>query len=579
MIDSALSISLVFPAVTFAGGGAALLGTRSRAAGILMLITGAGVLAGVAADLSGGDAGAQRVLVGTMMLPGAAAALAYPRLSFRNSIDFCLWVVVLASGVLSAALEFESSKLGTLASISAIAVTGHGWAVIETGSEEDREATLWLTLAALTAGVVSSLLVLEFHASGAIAGAALLSGVGPVMVIGVRRPKLFDVRSLVVQTVVAGVVAIAYITAFISAVEAIALAGTTSPSPGVLAFFGVLLAAGIQPLRVMLRGLIDELLFGERTDPLLAATLVTDRIGDDPLLALRAIREALMLPYASIFEGGAELASSGVPVTDTRRFPLALGNDEMGEIVVGLRPGSPMLARSDEQVLRIVAPLLAQTVRARRLSDDLRQSRAAAITAIEEERRRLRRDLHDGLGPTFSGLAFAADAARNSIVTDPEGADALLRRLRSDAVAAVAEIRRLVYDMRPPALDELGLVPALRNAVRSLEPSRGQPMHIRVEAGELPPLPAAVEVAAFRIASEAVMNSVRHSGADEASVEIEHRDGSIEVSVRDTGRATKEWVPGVGISSMRERAAEVGGTVQVTKDASGTLVRAVLPLP
>ena len=91
----------------------------------------------------------------------------------------------------------------------------------------------------------------------------------------------------------------------------------------------------------------------------------------------------------------------------------------VGEIVVGLRAGDLTLAQSDADVLRIVAPLLAQTLRAQALARDLQASRNAAITAIEEERRRLRRDLHDGLGPTLSGVAFSADAARNQLVGDP----------------------------------------------------------------------------------------------------------------------------------------------------------------
>ena len=278
-----------------------------------------------------------------------------------------------------------------------------------------------------------------------------------------------------------------------------------------------------------------------------------------------------MLPYASISADGEELATSGTSVTDTRRFPLSLGSDDIGEIVVGLRPGDLTLSAGDEQVLRIVAPLLAQTLRARLLTNDLRESRAAAITAIEEERRRLRRDLHDGLGPTFSGIAFTADAARNTIASDPATADALLLRLRADAVAAVSEIRRLVYDMRPPALDELGLVPALRQQVASLQTPQGHAMHVQVEAHDLPALPAAVETAAFRIATEAAMNSARHSGTDQAWVQIQHRDGCLEVSIRDNGSTVDSWVPGVGLSSMRERAAEVGGKIQVTTNQEGSL--------
>ncbi|HEY3483377.1 MAG TPA: sensor histidine kinase, partial [Streptomyces sp.] len=202
-----------------------------------------------------------------------------------------------------------------------------------------------------------------------------------------------------------------------------------------------------------------------------------------------------------------------------------------------------------------------------------------AIAAIEEERRRLRRDLHDGLGPTLSGIAFTADAARNTLRDQPESADELLRGLRADAVSAVGEIRRLVYDMRPPALDELGLVPALRQRAAGVQTSDGRPMRVTIEAPDaLPRLSAAVEAAAYRIATEALTNSARHSGSDTATLAIGVDDGRLSLVVRDAGRNGRPWTPGVGISSMRERAAEVGGTLEVSTSHRGALVEAHLPL-
>jgi signal transduction histidine kinase len=328
----------------------------------------------------------------------------------------------------------------------------------------------------------------------------------------------------------------------------------------------------------MLRGVVDEILFGDRPDPLDAAARVVGRVGDDPVLALRAIRESLVLPYASLSSGGVELASSGTAVTHVRRLALQLGEDGVGEIVVGLRPGDLTLSAGDERVLRIVAPLLAQTLRARNLAADLQSSRGQAIAAIEEERRRLRRDLHDGLGPTLSGIAFTADAARNTLRREPESADELLRGLRAEAVTAVGEIRRLVYDMRPPALDELGLVPALRQRAAGIRTADGRAMRISVEAPEaLPELPAAVETAAYRIATEALANAARHSGSDEAGLRICVQTGRLSIDVRDAGRNGQSWTPGVGVSSMRERAAEVGGTLTVT-DGDGFVVHALLPI-
>ena len=191
------------------------------------------------------------------------------------------------------------------------------------------------------------------------------------------------------------------------------------------------------------------------------------------MLALRAIREALVLPYAALRLDGETVAESGAEVTHTRTLPLALGADRAGELVVGLRPGDLTLSAGDDHVLSLVAPLLAQTLRARALADELRESRGQAITAIEEERRRLRRDLHDGLGPRLSGIAFTSDAVRNTLRNDPSGAEDLLRTLRQETVTAIEDIRGLVYAMRPPALDELGLVTALRQQARTLRAPDG----------------------------------------------------------------------------------------------------------
>lgn len=578
MTDSALWLATIVAAVSLGASGLALVRTRSRTAGVLLVVGAGGVLASVALFLVGRRDAAELVLTAALGLAVAMALLAYPRAAVLHAVDYLAWVVAVAAGLMATARAFDSATAITMGAVTTITIIGHAWWVAETGDEQDRQAVLWLALGAGTTALLLAVLGLVLGDVGVSLGILLLSAVGPTMVVGVRRPGLADVRSLVVEAVVFAVIALTYVSAFVGLLAGFDMVGWNEPSKAGYAFLGAALAVGFHPLRVVLRGLIDEVLFGDRPDPLAAATAVADRIGDDPVLALRAIREALVLPYASITADGEELATSGTQVTDTRRFPLPLGGDSMGEIVVGLRPGDLTLSAGDAQALQIVAPLLAQTLRARALGQELKQSRGAAIAAIEEERRRLRRDLHDGLGPTLSGIALTADAARNWIGSDPAGADALLRGLRADAVAAVGDIRRLVYAMRPPALDELGLVPALRQTVASLRTPDGRPMQVTVDAPELPQLPAAVEVAAYRIATEAVTNSARHSGTDRAWVQID-RDGDVlGVSVRDEGAAGGSWVPGVGLASMRERAAEVGGTLEVTTDGSGSLVIARLPL-
>ncbi len=175
------------------------------------------------------------------------------------------------------------------------------------------------------------------------------------MVIGLVRPGIADVRALLAGSVVAVVVATAYIAAFVGAWALLDLLGARDLTPATFALIGVLCAVGVQPLRVLLRGVIDQLLFGDRADPLRAATRVADSVSDDPGLALDAVREALVLPYAALRFGAETLASAGTPVTHTRSLPLRLGSAGDGELLVGLRPGDLRLSATDEQVLRVVA--------------------------------------------------------------------------------------------------------------------------------------------------------------------------------------------------------------------------------
>ncbi|MGC4110189.1 MAG: sensor histidine kinase [Nocardioides sp.] len=570
----------VLPSVTLVGGGAWLVPTRAKMSGLLAVTAGVGVLLALGTIAAGATGAGATIFIGALFLPLALALLVYPSVRTGHAVDYCALVLVVVAGLLA---TFVPDRVFVAPMVIATigGLLAHLWWRYETTDEEERLAVLWVGLACVASGLVyGHASFLTTAPAAAVIGGVAFATVGPAMAIGVRRPRIVDVRGLVVQVVVLGVVLICYLAIFVGTVSTLDMLGQPDPSIGVLAVIGAAAAATFHPLRVMLRGAIDEMIFGDRPDPLDAAARVVDRIGDDPVLALRAIREALVLPYASLTAGGVELAASGTPVTYVRRLPLALGDDEVGEVVVGLRPGDLSLSAGDEHVLRIVAPLLAQTLRARALAEDLATSRGQAIAAIEEERRRLRRDLHDGLGPTLSGIAFTADAARNTLHERPDSADELLKGLRAEAVTAVGEIRRLVYDMRPPALDELGLVPALRQRAAGVRTPEGQAMRVTVLApDELPELSAAVETAAYRIALEALTNAARHSGGDTAELELDVRDDRLAVRVRDSGRHGHPWTPGVGISSMRERAAEVGGTVTIDGAGSGATVEALLPPP
>ncbi|MDQ2883557.1 MAG: histidine kinase, partial [Actinomycetota bacterium] len=247
--------------------------------------------------------------------------------------------------------------------------------------------------------------------------------------------------------------------------------------------------------------------------------------------------------------------------------------------LVGARSGQQRLDSADRAALELLAAPLAVAVHATALSAAVQRSRQHIIAAREEERRRLRRDLHDGLGPALTGMAFQADAIGNLLRTEPDRAAELITALRISATEAIGDVRRLVYALRPPALDELGLVGALRRRAEQLGAGGREPA-IRVDVPEsLPALPAAVEVAAYRIAVEALNNAVRHAGAARVDLRLEV-NGALEIAVSDDGRSDAgSWAAGVGLSSIGERAAELGGQWRAgPADGGGGLVWARLPL-
>jgi signal transduction histidine kinase len=176
-------------------------------------------------------------------------------------------------------------------------------------------------------------------------------------------------------------------------------------------------------------------------------------------------------------------------------------------------------------------------------------------------------------------VALSADAAANFLDDDPGRTRELLAGLREHVRGTIADVRRLVDDLRPPALDEVGLVGAIQQRAEQLRVrADGSTLAVRLVAPEeLPPLPAAVEVAAYRIATEALVNVARHAHATSAEVQVRCH-GSLELEVTDDGGAGGPWVPGVGLSSMRERADEVGGSVEVGPCGRGGRVRARVPL-
>jgi signal transduction histidine kinase len=222
------------------------------------------------------------------------------------------------------------------------------------------------------------------------------------------------------------------------------------------------------------------------------------------------------------------------------------------------------------------------------LTRDLRRSRARLITAREEERRRLRRDLHDGLGPVLASQGLKIAAVHHLLDSDPETARKLLNEMAVQNETTVAEIRRLVYALRPPELDELGLAGAVREYTAGLNVSKENgtrfQVNIQPPGEDLRGLPAAVEVAAYRIATEALTNVTRHAHARYCTISFKTGGGTkgreLMLEIADDGVGFEDnGKVGIGLNSMHERAEEVGGEVQIESVVDhGTRVSVAFPL-
>jgi signal transduction histidine kinase len=408
--------------------------------------------------------------------------------------------------------------------------------------------------------------------------------------IAILKYRLFDIDVVINRTLVYSALSACVVGSYVLAVVAF---GALFQAQGTLAVS--LLATGLvailfQPLRGRLQRGVNRLMYGERDDPYavtsrlgrrLEATLAPESVL--PTIA-ETIAQALKLPYAAILlkegEGFRTAAAYGSPRGEPETLPLVYQREEIGRLVLSPRAPGEGFSDADRSLLEDLARQAEVAVHAVRLTTDLQHSRERLVATREEERRRLRRDLHDGLGAQLAGLNIQAGTLRRLIPRDPDAADELVVELREELRGAISDIRRLVHDLRPPALDDLGLVEALRQLATRYG-SKDEPLRVVVEAPEdIPNLSAAVEVAVYRIAQEALTNVARHARAQTCVVRLT-MDEDVTLEIVDNGVGIPaERSAGVGLSSMRERAAELGGSCVVEPARKGgTRVLVRLPLP
>lgn len=439
-----------------------------------------------------------------------------------------------------------------------------------------RQQLAWVVVAVMPL-LAASLFVPLGVANVLVFASLLLAPVG--VAVGVLRYRLLGIETVLRRGLVYGTFTVAVVLAYLLAAATVGATLDSRWLPGAVA--AALAAVGLAPARDRLQRAADRLVYGARLDPLAAVTQLGLRVttgGELDLLpgALASVVSAVHAPGASVTgPDGRVLSTLGTAAGHSTVLPLSFGGKQVGELrVAPRRPGEPY-GRADTRLLSALALQLAVVVRAVGLTEALEAERDRVLGATTTERDRLRGDLHDGLGPSLSGMGLGLQALADRMAAgDHETAAVLLDRIRDEMALSVSEVRRIIDGLRPTALDTLGLPDAIRRHAETFSAA----VPVRVDAAELPALPPGVENAAYRITTEALTNAARHAEARQVQVTLAAPDGALEITVSDDGRGVGQATAGVGLTSMRRRAEVLGGRLGIDSAPGGTTVTATLPL-
>ncbi len=421
-------------------------------------------------------------------------------------------------------------------------------------------------------------------------GSVLVASYGAVPVavaMAMLRRRLWDIEPIMGRTLVYAVLTVAVVGIYVGIVGYLGTVLQLEESLAVSLVATAVVAVAFQPLRQVLQRTVNHLLYGQRHEPYEAIARLgrSLEMSASPEAVLprvvETLRDSLRLPHASVLleENGASVvvASSGSPGGDVHDIPLTFGAGAVGTLRVAPRAPGSRFTKAESRLLDDLARQVGVVAHAYKLATELQRAREGLIRAREEERRRLSHELHDGLGPLLASQTLTIASAQRSITSDPPGASRLLDQARDHGQSAIEDIRRIVRGLRPPTLDSLGLRGALRSLATEFS---GTDLRVMVSVPEaLPEMPAATEVACYRIAQEALTNTVRHARATACEVRLGVVDGSLNLLVADDGCGMPRSISaGVGLASMRQRAEESGGSFDVTSSESGTAIRVTLPM-
>ncbi|MBO0681616.1 MAG: GAF domain-containing sensor histidine kinase [Candidatus Dormibacteraeota bacterium] len=415
--------------------------------------------------------------------------------------------------------------------------------------------------------------------------------------VAILRHRLFDIDIAIRRSLVFGILWLAIVLVYAGLASALGLAAgqRLSVQAAVVVTIGATIV--FQPARRRLETLADRLAYGRRAGAyeLLrdfgAATQQTLEVTEiGPRLA-GAAREGMGAQWALVLVGDSSVLGVSGEVNGPAALsaPIVRREERIGAVECGPRMDGGY-TRRDAEVLSTLARQAALAIQnagltaelVRRVdameeqSRELVASRSRIVQAQEAERRRIERDLHDGVQQQLISLAAGIRLARNRLKGDPESADAALSEVQDQAVQAGKELRELVRGIRPPILEDAGLLPAIEAATARL------PLRVTFDVDEAAAArryPAEVESAAYFVACEALTNVMKHAGVAEATIRLRWSNGCLALAVADAGRGFDgARAPGSGLAGLRDRVAAVRGELRVdSQPAGGTRVEATLP--